>query len=84
MPMAYSPPMNANSIEKTRPVPIRLSKEMRTRLDSAAARFCTTRSGILRLAIDQLLPDLELGRIVIKKPASNPIHDASTTANTAS
>jgi predicted DNA-binding protein len=51
---------------KTKPIPVRLPQPTCDRLDAAAGKLCSTRAGIMRLAITQILPDLEAGRLVIK------------------
>jgi len=52
--------------EKTKPIPVRLSDLTRGRLDKAAKRLSSTRAGVIRFAISQLLPDVEAGRINLK------------------
>jgi len=51
---------------KTKPVPIRLDQADRDRLDIAATKLSSNRAAVIRLAIHQLLPDIEAGRIILK------------------
>jgi hypothetical protein len=47
---------------RTRPIPIRLTAFTTNRLDAAARRLSSNRAAVIRLAIHQLLPDIEAGR----------------------
>jgi len=51
---------------RTKPVPIRLDKETRRRLDDAARKLSSKRAAVVRLAIHQLLPDIEAGTLILK------------------
>lgn len=52
--------------DQTRPVPIRLAPEIRGRLDTAAKRLASNRSAVIRLAIFQMLPEIESGHLVLR------------------
>ena len=52
---------------KTKPIPVRLNRDTRVQLDSAARRLASNRACVIRLAIYQLLPDVEAGRITLKE-----------------
>jgi hypothetical protein len=52
--------------KKTRTIPIRMDDLTADRLDSAAGRLSSTRAAVVRLAIFQLLPQVEAGRLILK------------------
>ena len=51
---------------ETKPVPIRLDQQSRDRLDRAAKKLSSNRAAVVRLAIFQLLPDIEAGTLTLK------------------
>ena len=55
-----------NKKSPTKPVPVRLNKTQCDRIDSAAKKLSSNRAGVIRLAIHQLLPDIEAGTITLK------------------
>jgi len=55
---------------KTKPIPVRLDPKTCARLDSAAEAIGGNRSTIVRLAILNQLPDIEAGRITLKRRTS--------------
>lgn len=52
--------------EKTTPIPVRFTQRATDRIDRAAGRLSSNRAAVIRLAIEQLLPDIEAGRIILK------------------
>jgi|GEM_PF-6246114 len=52
--------------EPTKPIPVRLTKRSTDRIDRAAGKLSTNRASIIRLAVEQLLPDIEAGRLILK------------------
>ncbi len=58
--------MTARKKSPTKPVPIRLDQDSRDRLDSAAIKLSSNRAGVIRLAILQLLPEIEAGTLRLK------------------
>jgi predicted DNA-binding protein len=50
---------------KTLPIPIRLNRNLITRLKRAARKIGGTTSSVIRLAIFHQLPQIESGRIVL-------------------
>jgi len=50
----------------TKPVPIRLNKSQCDRLDSAARKLSSNRAAVVRLAIHQLLPEIESGTLTLR------------------
>jgi predicted transcriptional regulator len=61
--------MKHKSTPTTRPIPVRLHGETCDRLDKVAQMLCANRALIMRLAITQILPDLEAGRLILKPAA---------------
>jgi predicted transcriptional regulator len=51
---------------RTKPVPIRLDHATTGRLDLAAKRLSSNRAAVIRLAIHQMLPDIEAGQLTLK------------------
>jgi len=51
------------SKQPTKPVPIRLNQHSRDRLDRAVKKLSSNRAAVVRLAIDQFLPQVEAGTI---------------------
>lgn len=58
--------METRTPSKTKPIPVRLDKDTRTRVDAAAKKMASNRAAIIRLAIVLLLPDIEAGKITFK------------------
>lgn len=57
---------DATKKQPTKPVPIRMDKDQRDRLDSAAKKLSSNRAAVVRLAIQQLLPEIEAGTLTLK------------------
>lgn len=58
--------MSDDKKETTKPVPVRFNKVTRNRLDNAAKKLSSNRAAIVRLAVHQLLPEIEAGTITLK------------------
>jgi predicted DNA-binding protein len=58
-------PSNKNMKCNTRPVPIRLDKDLSDRLTKAAKKMGSTASGVIRFAVVNQLPEIEAGRITL-------------------
>lgn len=50
----------------TKPVPVRLDKNSRDRLDAAVKKLSSNRASVMRLAIDRFLPEIEAGTLKFK------------------
>lgn len=61
--------MQATSSGKTRPIPIRLDKELRERLKRAAKMMGSNSSAIMRFSIMQQLTHIESGTISLTPAA---------------
>lgn len=52
---------------KTKSVPIRMDSATLNRLDTAAKHLANTRAGVIRMAILQVLDEIEAGQSKLKK-----------------
>lgn len=52
--------------EQTKPVPVRFDETTRARLGRAAKKLSSNRAAVVRLAVYQLLPEIEAGSITLK------------------
>lgn len=50
----------------TRPIPVRLSGRLTQRLDGVARRLACPRAVVIRLAIHQILPEIEAGHLRLR------------------
>lgn len=51
---------------RTKPIPIRMDAVLRSRLDRAAKRLSSNRASVIRLAIRQILPEVESGHLILR------------------
>lgn len=52
--------------QPTRPIPVRLSGPTTRRLDGVARRLACPRAVVIRLAIHQILPEIEAGHLILR------------------
>ena len=69
---------------ETKPIPVRLSAEIRQRLDSAANRIGNNRAGVIRFLIDSWLADFEKKGVASLPPDWKSIMAASDNRTKAS